>query len=676
MRSKLYSRLSLFLQMGPERACALALVLLVGAGVPAVAQQTPTAADIEAQVARSQGYERARALADLVWRLRNDNPRRAIEAAHEALGLFALHPDPEARVRTLNEMAWAHMQLGQFDEAVERASQGRDLAERSNDARGRARAINNLGVVAQRRGLAPEAIEHFEQSLAIYREIGDPHDISNALNNLGFVHGTDLADYETGLQYHVEALSVRERLGDQDAVALSLNNIGIIYDRLGEHARALDYFTRSLALREQTGSVLRSAGTLSNIGDVYFELGDYDRAHEYHERSRTIRERIGERPGIANSLRNLGNIEAARGRPEPARTYLTQALAMSRESGDRTTEAITLLGLAALERGLGRGTAAATLARQALTIAGQTSQREVEQRALEELARAEEAAGRPAAALAAFKRFKTLEDQIFAEDRTRRLEVLERRYQAEKHQAENERLRARQELNVLQASRTRLERNAIAGAGVLALAIGFVLYRRRVDAARLASELSVTDALTGLRNRRYIDQTIDADVAAAIRRARSSPDTGLVFMLIDIDDFKSLNDAEGHRAGDGVLVTFAGLLRATCRASDTIARWGGEEFLILCRETSADEAAVLAERVRLAVRDHRFGTALRVTCSIGFAKFPDARTPAWEQAVARADAALYEAKRQGRNRWVDARDLDAAAPPTSAFDRPATANAE
>ena len=97
--------------MGPERACALALVLLVGAGVPAVAQQTPTAADIEAQVARSQGYERARALADLVWRLRNDNPRRAIEAAHEALGLFALHPDPEDEgaiaqaIRDLDERA-------------------------------------------------------------------------------------------------------------------------------------------------------------------------------------------------------------------------------------------------------------------------------------------------------------------------------------------------------------------------------------------------------------------------------------------------------------------------------------------------------------------------------------------------------------------------------------------
>lgn len=654
---------------------AVALAVLLGVSVSLQAQPAPTVDALEARVAASEGLEKAQALADLVERLRNDNPRRAIEAAREALGLFALHPDPAARVRTLNEMAWAHMQLGQFDEAIERASQGRDLAERSNDPRGRARALNNLGVIAQRRGHAPAAIEWFEQSLAIYRELGDPREISGSLNNLGFVHGTDLADYETGLEYHVEALALRERIGNDNDVALSLNNIGIIYDRLDEEERALEYFQRSLALRERAGSVLRSAGTLSNIGDVYFELKDYEKALEYHQRSRRIREQTRDRQGIANSLRNLGNIEAARGRPAPARAYLAQALAMSRETGDRSTEANTLLGLAALERGLGRGAAAASLAREALAIAERTSQREVERRALEELARAEEAAGRPAAALDAFKRFKTLEDRIFAEDRTRRLDVLERRYQAEKHQAENERLRARQELNVLQASRTRLQRNAIAGAGVLALAIGFVLYRRRVDAARLASELSVTDALTGLRNRRYIDQTIDADVAAAVRRARTTPGMGLVFMLVDIDDFKALNDAEGHRAGDAALVAFADILRATCRASDTIARWGGEEFLILCRETSANEAAVLAERVRLAVRDHRFGSALRLTCSIGFAPFPDARATAWEHAVARADAALYEAKRQGRNRWVDARDLDTP-PPAGAFDRPATAGAE
>ena len=653
-----------------------ALVCLAYAVGDAGAQPAaPPTAELEQRAAAATGLEKARVLADLVERLRNDNPARALEHAREALGLFALHPDPAARVRTLNEMAWSHMQLGQFAEASERAEQGRALAELSRDGRGRARALNNLGVIAQRSGSAIVAIGYFEQSLAIYRELDSQLDISNSLNNLGFVHGTDLADYEKSLEYHVEALRVREALNDDNAVALSLNNIGIIYDRLGEHTRALEYFERSLELRTRAGGVNRSAGTLSNIGDVYLETGDHEKALAYHERALEIRRRIGEKPGVANSLRAIGNVRAAMGQTDVARERLSEALAMSRAIHDRSTETSTLLGLAALERRLGRGRDAAALASSALAIAEATRSRELERRALEQLAGAEELAGRPAAALVAFKRFKTLEDQIFTEDRARRVDMLERRYQAEKHDAENERLRARQEVSALQASRSRLQRNAVGGAGLLALAIGFVLYRRRVDAARLASELSVTDTLTGLRNRRYVQQTIDADVAAAVRRARTDPDGGLVFMLVDVDHFKAVNDANGHKGGDATLAQFAGILRATCRASDTVTRWGGEEFLIVCRATSSREAGILADRLRQAVGAHVFSPGGRMSCSIGFASLPfPGREVTWEQAIGLADEALYEAKRRGRDGCVDARSLyaDGVARATHR-DRPATA---
>jgi diguanylate cyclase (GGDEF)-like protein len=394
------------------------------------------------------------------------------------------------------------------------------------------------------------------------------------------------------------------------------------------------------------------------MGDVYLELGDYAKAFDYHHQSLAIRRQIAEKPGIANSLKNLGLTYAAMKKPGEARRHFADALETSREIRDRTTETQALLGLAALERELGRGTDAAALASRALDIARAAKSRELERRAWEQIAAAEEAANRPAAALAAFKQLKALEDRIFADDKARRIDMLERRYQAEKHQAENERLRAQQEINLLQASRSRLQRNAIAGAGVLTLAIGFVFYRRRVDAARLASELSVTDALTGLRNRRFVEQTIEADVAGAVRRARTDPEGGLVFMLLDVDHFKAVNDTHGHKAGDAILTGIASVLRATCRASDTIARWGGEEFLILCRATAPRDGAVLAERVRAAVEAQPFAGGVTVTCSIGLAPLPfEGRELTWEQAVALADQALYEAKRQGRNSAVDARLL-------------------
>ncbi len=205
-----------------------------------------------------------------------------------------------------------------------------------------------------------------------------------------------------------------------------------------------------------------------------------------------------------------------------------------------------------------------------------------------------------------------------------------------------------------------------------ALALAYGIYRLRVrqlqargrQLERLVSErtaelerayerieeASVTDPLTGLRNRRFLEQTIGADVELAIRNGQD-----LLFLLVDLDHFKSVNDTWGHAAGDAVLVQTAGVLRAAFRVSDTIVRWGGEEFLVVARFIDRREGAGLAEKLRAAIEAHPFeipdGSVLHRTCSIGVAAFPSGVT--WEQTVAHADAALYEAKRSGRNRYVE-----------------------
>ncbi len=177
-------------------------------------------------------------------------------------------------------------------------------------------------------------------------------------------------------------------------------------------------------------------------------------------------------------------------------------------------------------------------------------------------------------------------------------------------------------------------------------------------------EASLTDPLTRLRNRRFLEQGIESDLDLSARRHEDGhADAGeadLVFLILDLDHFKSVNDTYGHAAGDAVLSQTAGLLRATCRASDHVVRWGGEEFLIVTRFCDRGDAPVLAEKIRSAVAAHGFrledGTELRRTCSIGFAAYPFApsrpRAVGWQEIVAIADLGLYAAKRSGRNRWV------------------------
>lgn len=170
-------------------------------------------------------------------------------------------------------------------------------------------------------------------------------------------------------------------------------------------------------------------------------------------------------------------------------------------------------------------------------------------------------------------------------------------------------------------------------------------------------EASLTDPLTGLRNRRFLEQAIGADVESALRR----PEGGsLIFLLADLDHFKRVNDEHGHAAGDAVLVQIAGLLRSTVRAADHLVRWGGEELLVVARFVDRAHGAELAEKLRAAVAAHPFalpdGVTIARTVSLGFAPFPfspgEPRAVSWEAVVDAADAALYAAKHSGRNAWV------------------------
>ncbi|MET3118448.1 diguanylate cyclase (GGDEF)-like protein [Undibacterium sp. GrIS 1.8] len=188
-------------------------------------------------------------------------------------------------------------------------------------------------------------------------------------------------------------------------------------------------------------------------------------------------------------------------------------------------------------------------------------------------------------------------------------------------------------------------------------------------AYREQQQASLTDPLTGLRNRRFLLQHIDNDVAMTLRRnkkrlqraaAEMPADIDLVFFMIDIDHFKLINDKYGHAAGDLVLVQMRERLQKVARETDYIIRWGGEEFLLVARGTDRSEAKIIAERLRAAVSSLAFdladGVKIAKTCSVGFACFPflpeHPRQLSWSQVVELADIGLYHAKQSGRDAWV------------------------
>ncbi len=178
---------------------------------------------------------------------------------------------------------------------------------------------------------------------------------------------------------------------------------------------------------------------------------------------------------------------------------------------------------------------------------------------------------------------------------------------------------------------------------------------------RRLSELATTDGLTGLLNKRALLEVAEQKIASAKRFGKS-----LAVLVTDIDPFKKVNDTYGHDVGDVVIKGLGEVLRRNKRNTDAVARFGGEEFVVVCEETDERGAMLLAERVREELEKTTFVAApaagsdeqrnFKVTCSIGVATFP-ATGASWDSLFRSADTALYSSKQEGRNRTTSAVNL-------------------
>ncbi len=190
--------------------------------------------------------------------------------------------------------------------------------------------------------------------------------------------------------------------------------------------------------------------------------------------------------------------------------------------------------------------------------------------------------------------------------------------------------------------------------GIFVFFVGQLAFKTTNDVKDLAvlKQESITDGLTGLRNRRYFDQRISEEVA--LSRRYKLP---LTLMLVDVDHFKKINDTYGHTVGDEVLKKLSQIILSVVRDSDIVARYGGEEIVIITPNTTKEDAGILAERLREKVEQTKVATiattqeVVQVTISIGVCALSAVITDQ-EALLEESDQALYLAKKYGRNRVV------------------------
>jgi diguanylate cyclase (GGDEF)-like protein len=198
--------------------------------------------------------------------------------------------------------------------------------------------------------------------------------------------------------------------------------------------------------------------------------------------------------------------------------------------------------------------------------------------------------------------------------------------------------------------------------GITAVGMGFLLsiilwhynytdtiQKRRIEIQqRQLEQMAYYDLLTGLPNRRLLEKLIKLEFSSMQHNGHET-----VLIVLDIDDFKRINDTYGHPVGDNILKQMADLLKNNTRETDTVTRFGGEEFIILMPRTSMEEGYLLAERLRKLIMEKRFNIGsitLRITSSFGVSSMRDINGQTFEDYYSLADKALYIAKQGGKNR--------------------------
>ncbi|HEY1393231.1 MAG TPA: diguanylate cyclase, partial [Methylibium sp.] len=535
---------------------------------------------------------------------RSGDHRGGVQKAEAALAA-CLPGDDVLRAKALCLLAMHRWRLGQFEQAITATRDALPLLEREDrETAARCEALCLMAVSYSELGLQEEALKQALMAFDLARERGDRLWMAWALNRIGICYER-LGDPAQGERFLLQALDESLSLNDADIKFTSLNNL---------MAAMVGAYHLHRRRRDAEGEA-----------NAHSAL---QRARLYGHEAMTLARHVGDRYREAVTIGNLGEVLGLSGESEAAFKLLDKALVIAHTEGYRALELRTLHSIGEVSGLCGAHQRAVDLLEPALSKISMGEHETTRMRMHSALHRSYKALQRYREALEHHEAFYALESRRAALQHQAQARLMVNRIEVEQALMQGERSR-------LEAERERLKTQQLEAE------------KRKLEAS--TEELhrhALEDQLTGLANRRRVDH----DLPELFGRARESGKP-LSVAVADLDNFKTINDEHGHLLGDEVLRAVAQIFRANTRGSDVLARFGGEEFLLLFVDTPLDIAQEVCERLRLAIETYpwqRLAPDLGVTISLGLCDAtPD---PDPTRMLARADGALYYAKRTGRNR--------------------------
>lgn len=495
--------------------------------------------------------------------------------------------------RALRVRAMCQGSLGELAAAQADFREALALARAAEEVELEGQCLHGLAVALFHLGETTPALTFMTEAVAIRRMVNLPGGLLSSLNSLAAFHGS-LGHYAEAITCLTEARELTRRLGGAPDEPVILTNIALVYVELGQPEEALPFFEEAALLYDKYPDESNRCNTLLNHANTLRALGRSAEALMAAQEAAALAQRLANPAFLVKTLAVLGASQ-----PDPEQAWQTLQSALHHAEACQLQDPLALvhqaLGGFLLKKGSPQE--ARPWLERALAVAQAQNQLYTQSQLHFDLCLVFEALGEPAQALCHHRAYHALYAQLHHASANHRIRSQRAHYEAEQVRLEAEELRRQ----------------------------------------------ALEDPLTQLYNRRYLSQYLESEIVRSRRHGLP-----LCLILIDIDNFKSVNDHFSHQMGDQVLKTLAGLLREVSRGSDIVVRQAGDEFVVVTPETPLASACILAERLHEAIQAFSWETlaaGLKVTISIGVADLLSD-----DDLLDRADRQLYAAKHAGKNR--------------------------
>ncbi len=615
---------------------------------------------LKEQLRDAKGRERIQLLLDIGKSYSYQNTDEMIRYSEMAETEAREQELPDLVALAIQNQGTGLFQAAKFDEALEQYERGLKAGQAVGDDSVIGSCINGIAAVNLHWGNLDVALENFREAAIYLDRLEDRSKLASCISNISVIF-YNRGDYQTALDYMYQALGLYEEAGDKTGSSVVLNSIGAVHGRLNQLEKAVEIFKRGLILARETDNFQLIAIFLVNIGEQQRIWGETEAARKSFEEALEYARKLGNQDLLAVCLNNIGEVMRTEGQYRNAMQYFKETLKLFEDAQSKPRIFSSYMNIGYTHMDLEEYDEAETFMLKAYELAKELESKTNQKQITEILAILYEKTGDFRKSLAYRKAYDELNQELINAETFQKISDLQAEHEKENQEKQIELLEKDQEIQSLQIRRQRAIIAISVLAGLFLGAIALVLYRRFRDKVRsnqmLASayeqmeELARYDELTGLYNRRSVCERMEIEM---VRMGRTWRPFSLA--MVDVDDFKKINDQYGHACGDAVLQTLGHIIKDVLRLQDVASRWGGEEFLLMLPETDMEGTFILADKIRKRIEATTFeweGKKINITVTIGISVYD--RPGPISACIERADQALYDGKRTGKNRVVRSR---------------------